>query len=419
MPTARPAATPTGASRLVSFLPPLLTLALAVGYVGLDLSGSFEEPVAGAVPPAVRGGLVALQAVVLLARRRSPVAVFAGVVLLDLVILATSSGELGTGAFAVMVAVFVLARRGDRRTAYTTIAIGAAATVVVSVLSGASSTDLGPLDVVVVAAVRTLVQYVVPAAIGEYVLGRERLADALREREELVERERHERAERALREGRTSLARELHDIAGHHLSGIIVSAQAASALTRSDPERARETLRALQEDARTALADLRRTVGLLRHDGRADGSAGESPVPVPTIERVDDLVADARSRGLEVRLTIDGEPRALGPLAETAGYRMVQESLANAARHASGADVWVRVGYDADSVTLTVENGASPAEPSRAPEGSGERYGLAGMEERAGLIHATLTTGRTPEGGWRNTLVIPAPVSSGSGRSRS
>jgi signal transduction histidine kinase len=419
MPTARPAATPTGASRLVSFLPPLLTLALAVGYVGLDLSGSFEEPVAGAVPPAVRGGLVALQAVVLLARHRSPVAVFAGVVLLDLVILATSSGELGTGAFAVMVAVFVLARRGDRRTAYTTVSIGAAATVVVSVLSGASSVDLGPLDVVVVAVVRILVQYVVPAAIGEWFLGRERLADALREREELVERERHERAERALREGRTSLARELHDIAGHHLSGIIVSAQAASALTRSDPERARETLQALQEDARTALADLRRTVGLLRHDDRPDGSAGESPVPVPSIERVDDLVADARSRGLDVRLTIDGEPRALGPLAETAGYRMVQESLANAARHASGADVRVRVAYDAESVTLTVENGASPAGPSRAPEGSGERYGLAGMEERAGLIHAALTTGRTPGGGWRNTLVIPAPVSSGAGRSLS
>jgi signal transduction histidine kinase len=403
----------TASARLVSLLPPLLTLALAVGYVGLDVSGSVDEPVPGVIPPILRGGLVALQAVALLARHRAPIVVFAGVVLIDLFLLATSAGELGTGALAVMVAVFVLARRGLRRVAYTTIAIGAAATVVVSLLAGGASAGLTLLDVILVAAVRVIVQYVVPAAIGEYVLGRERLADALRERAELIERERWERAERDVRAGRAALARELHDIAGHHLSGIIVSAQAASALTRVDPERARDTLQSLQDDARTALADLRRTVGLLRHDDRS-GDDTTSPTPAPSIERIGALVEESRSRGLDVHLALDGPPRPLGPLAETAGYRMVQESLANAARHAPGARVDVTVRYGDDAVTLTVRNTAPAvaiASRSRSGTDAGttrERYGLAGMEERAGLIDGTLTTGSTPDGGWSNTLVIPA-----------
>ena len=258
--------------------------------------------------------------------------------------------------------------------------------------------------------VRVVIQYVVPSAIGEYALGRERLAEALRERAEFAERERRDRAERDLRAGRAALARELHDIAGHHLSGIIVSAQAASALTRSDPERARETLQSLQDDARTALADLRRTVGLLRHEDDADAGV-DAPVASPSIERIAGLVEDARARGMEVRFSQEGDSRPLGPLAETAGYRMVQESLANAARHAPGAAVDVRVEYDADAVRLTVTNGQrhDPLSGDGDP-GSRERYGLAGMEERAGLVGATLESGPRDDGGWRNILTIPAPT---------
>lgn len=407
--------TPAASSRLISLLPPVLTLALAVGYVGLDVSGSFAEHVPGAVSPLARGGIVALQAVALLARHRAPIAVFAVVVLLDLVLLSTSAGELGTGAFAVMIGVFVLARTVPRRAAYTAIVLGAAATVIVSIVAGAASVGLTPLDVLLVALVRAVVQYVIPAAIGEYLLGRERLGDALRERAELVERERLERAERELRAGRAALARELHDIAGHHLSGIIVSAQAASALTRSDPERARETLQALQEDARTALADLRRTVGLLRHDDRTDDATRAAPVPTPSIDRIGALVEESRARGLDVRFELEGEPRPLGPLAETAGYRMAQESLANAARHAPGASVDVSVRFADDAVTLAVRNTAAVADRSGGSDRSdaattGERYGLAGMEERAGLIRARLTAGPTPDGGWANTLVIPSAL---------
>ncbi|WP_166404873.1 sensor histidine kinase [Labedella endophytica] len=407
-------------SRIVELLPPVLTLALAIGYVGLDLTDGFAEPVAGTIPPLVRGGLVAVQALALLARYRRPAAVFAVVVLLDLVILVTSAGELGTGAFAVMVAVYVLSRRVPRRRGYATIAIGAAATAIVSIAAGSVSPELTPLDGVFVALVRVIVQYAVPAAIGEYFLGRERLADALRTQAESVERERIERDQREVQAGRTALARELHDIAGHHLSGIIVSAQAASALTRSDPDRARETLLALQDDARTALADLRRTVGLLRHDDPSSDGTAAAPVAAPSIARVAALLDDARSRGVTVHDVLIGRPRPLGPLTETAAYRMVQESLANAVRHAPGATIDVRIEYSSDAVRLTVTNGppadaaaAGRATATTADPGERERYGLAGMEERAGLVGGTLTTGPTADGGWSNSLLVPAPERGG------
>lgn len=400
-------------SRLVAVLPPLLTAALAAGYIVLDLLGGFDHDVPGPLPSLMRGGLVLLQAVALLARHRAPVAVFGVVVLLDLLLLATSAGELGTGAFAVMVAVFELARRGPRRLHYSAIAIGASATALVSLVSGSASTDLTPLDGLLVAVVRVVVEYAAAAAVGEYLRGRERLVDALRERAELVERERIEHAQQELRAGRTALARELHDIAGHHLSGIIVSAQAASALTRSDPERARDTLQSLQDDARTALADLRRTVGLLRHDDRpADGGVdGQTLAPsaAPSIERVATLIEEASARGVSIGYAVDGRVRPLGVLAETAGYRMVQESVANAMRHAPGAVVDVRIDYSTDAVILEVVNGPS-ADARTAPPGGAlgdERFGLAGMEERARLVGGSLTTGPSPDGGWRNVLSLP------------
>jgi signal transduction histidine kinase len=387
-------------------IPPVMVLATAIGYLGAELwIAELPAAVPGDVPPAVHAGLVALQAVLLVFRRRGPITVFAGTVLLDAVILATSAGELGLGSLGVILAAYGMARRSPRKPALTLLVVGSLVTTVV----GGSALLFGSREsmfvLILTAIARIALQYAAPAAVAEYVRGRERLADALQEQARMAERERRERAEREVRSEREALARELHDIAGHHLSGIIVSAQAATALTRSDLDRAREMMQTVQDDARIALADLRRTVGLLRSD---DHSPSGGPSPVPTMAGIEALVAAARERGQRVAFTATGDARPMGALAETTAYRMVQESLANAARHAPGAvcAVTVRFGVDAVEITVSDEPVAergSGATTERARVG----YGLSGMSERAELIGAQLSTGPDDRGGWTNRLRIP------------
>jgi len=131
------------------------------------------------------------------------------------------------------------------------------------------SGERGPAAVFIFLSAHLLQRYLLPVVAAEYILGRERLHQALRDKAELLEREKQllereerERVERELRASRNALARDLHDIAGHHLSGVIVSAQAAAALRYKDPERSDQMLQTVQDSARTALADLRQVVGL-------------------------------------------------------------------------------------------------------------------------------------------------------------
>lgn len=388
---------------------PVLTLAVAAGYVGADLAGALGEAPPAAVPPLVHGGLVALQAVALLFRRRVPLTIMAVVVGLDLVILATSGGELGIGAFAVIVATYTAIRHGrPHRRAY---AVAAAAALATALVGGVAMLAAGIPVIITMLAVgaRIALLTALPAAAAEYMIGRERLAHATREQAAAAERERRATAEAEVRAERTALARELHDIAGHHLSGIIVSAQAAAALTRTDPEQARETLQALQQNARTALADLRRTVGLLRTD---DEEPSGAPGTTPAVAEIPALIATARARGQHVTLQVEGERPPLSPLAETAAYRMVQESLANAARHAPGAVCRVQVEYRADATELTVRNDAPTGVGvgvggTAGAAGAAGGYGIAGMRERADLVGATLSSGPQPDGGWCNRLTMP------------
>ena len=394
----------SAASWVRAAVAPVVVLALAAGYLGADLIEGEPAGAAAAVSGPAAAGVVALQALVLVLRRRAPVPVFALVVALDAVLLGSSAGELGTGALATMIATFALTRGGELRIRYIVVACGAVTTLVVSAVAMEAAGAYPPLAIAAVAAARPVLQYGAPAALAEFLLARERLVRALRDRAELAERERLRDVEREIAGVRTAMARELHDIAAHHLSGIIVGAQAASALVASDPDRTREMLRTVQQDARTTLADLRRTVGLLRSDGADDAGSSGRPAPVPSLDRVASLVAEAAGRGQIVGLDVVGETAPLGPLAETAGYRMVQESLANAARHAPGAASHVRIDYLPGSVRITVHNEAPAVAPAARRDGG---YGIAGMRERADLVGARLTTGALADGSWRNELEIP------------
>ncbi len=407
--TLRMSPTPSARVRAVvrAALAPALTAAIAVGYVGVDLSGALTEDTPGPVPALVHGALVLLQAVALGFARRAPLGVLAAVVGLDLVILATSAGELGIGAFAVMIAVYAAIRHTtSRRAAYTAVGVGAVLVAAVGAV-GIVAAGMPVPTAVLVAVVNVLVLAALPAALAEYMLGRERLAQALRQQAESAERARRAEADRELRAERAALARELHDIAGHHLSGIIVSAQAAAALTDTDPSAARTILQDLQQNARTALTDLRRTVGLLRTE--TEPMPGPGAPATPTVAEIPALVEAARARGQQVRLERSGEPRPVGPLAETAAYRMVQESLANAARHARGAECRVRIAYLPDEVEVEVWNSLPVDTP---PAGPGDGYGIAGMRERADLVGGTLESGQGADG-WRNRLRIPTGTGRG------
>jgi signal transduction histidine kinase len=209
-----------------------------------------------------------------------------------------------------------------------------------------------------------------------------------------------ERARRAVLEERSRIARELHDVVAHHMSLIAVQAETAPYRLTDLPESAQAEFGSLSAAAREALADMRRLLGVLRHDE----PAGLSPQPQLTDLPV--LVDAARRAGVTVELSV---PAALAPVPAGVGvcaYRIVQESLSNASQHAPGAAVSVSVDQDSGSVQLRVANGpggpAEGREPDRAPG-----QGLTGMRERVALLGGSLSAGRAPDGGFVVSAVLP------------
>ncbi|MCC9145931.1 MULTISPECIES: sensor histidine kinase [unclassified Arthrobacter] len=379
----------------------MLIVLLALGYVFGVLA--FEPDALEGPGDFLPVELMLAQAVFLLARHRFPAGVLLAVVALDGLTLVFSSGEVGTGTIAVMVAVYTCVRATSGRRRYLVPAGLAAADVVVTMFAVQSSAVVPPELAPTFAVARTLLVFGLGVGAAEILGGRARLLEALRERAEAAEREKEHRAEEAVLRERTLMARELHDVAAHHLTGIIVSAQAAHALRTSDPEKAGEYIRQVQGAARTTLDNLRQTVGLLRAD--AEGELA----PVASLENLPALVAEASAAGADVVFEESGSPRDLRPLAGIAAYRMVQESLANSLRHAPGAARAVRVDYGPTSVRLTVSNESPRAGAPGAMDKprSREGYGLIGMAERAALVGATLRTGPDENGGWVNSMVIP------------
>ena len=206
----------------------------------------------------------------------------------------------------------------------------------------------------------------------------------------------------ALATQRTEMARELHDIAAHHLSGIALMASAIDRQIGTDPEAARRGLREVRDQSRVVLTDLRRLVGLLRDDDGAETAA-------LTLASIPDLATGPGAvAGVTVELRAGAGPlgAGVGPLAQLAAYRTVQEALANARTHAPGAACRVVVDDSApDAVVLTVRNDAPAVEPE--PQTGHGGHGLRGMAERAALVGADLRHGPTPDGGWEVRLRVP------------
>lgn len=196
---------------------------------------------------------------------------------------------------------------------------------------------------------------------------------------------------------RAQLARELHDTVAHHVSGIAIQAQAGRAVAASHPERAVEALAVIEDAATRTLAELRAMVGVLR------GAEDTEFAPQPGVAQVAQLATHGSAHP-RVEVTLRGKLDDLSPAVGAALYRLAQESVTNARRHASHASrIVVVVAGDADRVRLTIDDDGAPAAVGRSPQG----FGLVGMEERASLLGGTFRAGPVAERGWRVEADLP------------
>ncbi|WP_173153678.1 sensor histidine kinase [Phytohabitans suffuscus] len=235
----------------------------------------------------------------------------------------------------------------------------------------------------------------VAEVVGRIMRSRSTLSARLAEQSEVSELE---KARRTVLEERTRIAREMHDVVAHHMSMIAVQAETAPYRLPDLPEPARAEFTSMATAARQALTDMRRLLGVLRSED------GEPLVaPQPGIDDIPELVTAARRAGVRADLDVSGgepPPEAVG----LAAYRIVQEALANASRHAPGAAVRVEIRPWTADLSVRVHNGPPAAEPAGS---AGAGHGIAGMRERVSLLGGELVAGPAPDGGFAVAARLP------------
>jgi signal transduction histidine kinase len=299
----------------------------------------------------------------------------------------------------VMVALFALAFRTDRRTANTFTLTTIGLLVVTAMAAGPAAEPL------VLKTIAPAAWLLLPTSLGTVARMRSEYLQAAQTRAEQAERTREEVARHRVAEERMRIARELHDVVAHHLALANAQAGTAAHVVRNRPDQAQQMLAELSATTSSALRELKAAVGLLR---QADDQ--EAPLePAPGLARLSDLVAVLSAAGLDVTVTDEGTPRPLSPGADLTAYRIVQEALTNVTKHADTKEARVELAYSHEWLTLTVtdQGGPAAAKPSAPAAGSG--YGLIGMRERAHSVGGHLRTGPRPGGGFQVTAELPLP----------
>jgi signal transduction histidine kinase len=291
-----------------------------------------------------------------------------------------------------VVGMYSVAAWGGRRAAVVSGWIAVVVLVVVMTLPRADS------DVVDAAFVSLLLA-------GAWVLGdrarvQRALAAELAERAARLEREQAAEARRAVAEERTRIARELHDVVAHHVSMMVVQAEAGPVAVERDPARAAGAFEAIAATGRQALVEMRRLLGVLR----GDGEPAPSLAPQPGLAQVPSLVEQVGRAGLEVELVVEGQEAPLPAGIDLSAYRIVQEALTNAVRHGASERARVLICYGERDLDLRVWNEGRPAQGDGSPSGRG----LLGMQERAHLFGGELSAGPAPDGGF--TVVARLPI---------
>jgi len=311
-------------------------------------------------------------------RRYRPLAVLAITVTAGAVILIfTSQAQFPVG---VLVALYTVASRCERP-----VAIRAAKWVALPIAVGVlASTGARPGR-----AIPELAVFAIAWVIGDNLRTRRAYLAELEARAERLEREREEKAARAVIEERARIARELHDVIAHNVSVMVVQASAGEELFDTNPERARESLSAVASTGRAALAELRRLLGVIRAEEEAE--AGAAYAPQPGIEYLDELVRQVQETGLVVELSVLGRPRELPEGVGLCAYRIVQEALTNTLKHAHASRAEVSVRYVDDALELQVLDDGHGGAPAGNGDGEDGGHGLIGMRERVALFGGELT----------------------------
>ncbi len=248
---------------------------------------------------------------------------------------------------------------------------------------------------------------VAPVVTGLYVGARRRLIESLKDRAhgletelDLLAEQARERARRARLEERTRIAREMHDVVAHRVSLMVVHAGALERIVAKDPERAAQSAKLMGEVGRQALNELREILGVLR--------MSEENAPEPdSLTALPRLVDQSRAAGMAVTLTVSGSRQEFTGEAEQTAYRVVQEGLTNAHKHAGGAQVSVLLAYAPNGVRVSVVNACPGGERSAAALPSGGN-GLVGMRERVVALGGTFSAGPERDGGFRVEAVLPS-----------
>jgi signal transduction histidine kinase len=259
-------------------------------------------------------------------------------------------------------------------------------TLVVPVYLAASIGSPFPNNGVAFAVVTAVVMLLVRRILGD----RERRAT-------VAERERDVAAREAVVEERARIARELHDAIAHNVSMMVVQAGAERRVLDETSGSTREVLETIERTGRGALTEMRRLVGMLR------SNTADELAPQPGLGDLPTLVAQVREAGLPVELRVEGEPRELPVGIELSAYRIVQEALTNALKHAGEARASVQVRYGADSLELEITDDGLGGQTPVASGG----HGLAGMRERVALYGGRLDAGRRPGGGFAIHVLLP------------
>jgi signal transduction histidine kinase len=326
--------------------------------------------------------IAVLQVAPLLFRRRYPVAVLAVVAAAWAAEIAVYSAGVPVAA---AVATFTAAVQVSRLESLVAAAIAAAGVALTALAVEGFNTAL-----------QALIAFGVTWVLGDSLGTRRAYTRALEERAERLERERERESARAVAEEQARIARELHDVIAHNLSVMVVQAAAANDVFDARPDRAREALRTIEATGRSALTELRRLLGGVRGDG-ADFT------PQPDLGQLDELIDQVRAAGLQVVLSIEGEPRPLPAALELSAYRIVQEALTNTLKHAHASRADVALRYRDEALDIEIRD-----DGTGNGDGPESGHGLIGMRERVGIFGGSLAAGPVPGGGFAIAARFPS-----------
>ncbi|MER6687062.1 MULTISPECIES: sensor histidine kinase [Streptomyces] len=388
--------------------------ALAAGVLACMAAGSFAAPQGhhgltwSIRTPAVLSLVLMLAgAAALVFRRRAPRTVLAVTGTVSLVECVTGDPRAPV-AMSAVIALFTVAATTDRSTTWRlgllTMTVLTAAAMLAGPLPWYAQENLG-----------VLAWTGIGATAGDAVRSRRAVVQAIRDRAERAERTREEEARRRVAEERLRIARDLHDVVAHHIALVNVQAGVAAHVMDKRPDQAKEALAHVREASRSALDELRATVGLLRQSGDP-----EAPTePAPGLSRLEELADTFRSAGLPVSVARADQGTELPAAVDLAAYRIVQEALTNVRKHAgpeAGAEVSVvRVGPNVEVTVLDDGPGTPDGPEAGRAFGDGGGHGLLGMRERVTALGGTLTTGPRYGGGFRVHAILPVKTTTAQG----